>query len=65
MDASGAAYVTGQTGSSDFPATLGAYDTTFNGGDDAFVVKLYPSGDRLAYATFLGGVTRTRAMALP
>ena len=55
VDSSGGAYVTGVTPSSDFPATLGAYDTTFNGGDDAFVVKLHPSGDRLAYATFLGG----------
>ncbi len=41
MDGSGAAYVTGVTGSSDFPTTPGAFDTTFNGGDsDAFVVKL-------------------------
>jgi len=55
VDSSGAAHVTGFTRSSDFPTTPGAYDTTFNGYDDAFVVKLNPSGTALAYATFLGG----------
>ena len=28
---------------------------SYNGGDDAFVVKLNPAGSALAYATFLGG----------
>jgi hypothetical protein len=55
VDTSGAAYVTGYTGSSNFPTTPGAYDTTFNSGFDAFVVKLNSSGTALAYATFLGG----------
>jgi hypothetical protein len=59
VDGSGAAYVTGDTHSSDFPVTPGAFDTTYNGGGfdrgDAFVVKLNPSGSALSYATFLGG----------
>jgi hypothetical protein len=55
VDGSGSAYVTGETTSSDFPATPGAFDTTFNGSSDAFVVKLNPSGRGLLYATFLGG----------
>jgi hypothetical protein len=55
VDGSGAAYVTGYTTSSDFPATLGALDTTHNGGYDAFVVKLSAAGSALVYATFLGG----------
>jgi len=55
VDGAGAAYVTGETWSSDFPTTPGAFDTTFNGGDDAFVVKLNPASSALAYATFLGG----------
>ncbi|HRU94467.1 MAG TPA: SBBP repeat-containing protein, partial [Anaerolineae bacterium] len=56
IDGAGAAYVTGQTVSADFPTTPGAWDTTLNGGSsDAFVVKLDPAGSSLAYATFLGG----------
>jgi hypothetical protein len=52
----GRAYVTGQTSSTDYPTTPGAFDRTFNGGgDDAFVTKLNASGSALAYATFLGG----------
>ena len=56
VDTSGAAYVTGYTGSSDFPYTVGAYDENFNGGAfDAFLVKLSTDGSALSYATFLGG----------
>ncbi|MBK9231463.1 MAG: hypothetical protein IPO15_11595, partial [Anaerolineae bacterium] len=60
MDLTGNAYVTGSTGSSDFPTTPGAFDRSFNGGfietgGDAFVAKVNPSGSALAYATFLGG----------
>jgi murein DD-endopeptidase MepM/ murein hydrolase activator NlpD len=56
IDSSGAAYVTGETVSFDFPTTPGAFDTSYNGGyDDAFVVKLNASGTALNYATFLGG----------
>jgi hypothetical protein len=39
VDAAGDAYVTGITGSADFPTTPGAFDTTFNGGD-AFISKI-------------------------
>lgn len=56
VDATGAAYVTGQTASSDFPATGGAVQATYQGGSaDAFVTKLQPAGSTLAYSTFLGG----------
>jgi hypothetical protein len=56
LDASGSATVTGQTFSSDFPTTVGAFDTTFNGEIDVFVTKLNPSGSApLVYSTFLGG----------
>jgi hypothetical protein len=36
----GRAYVTGRTSSSNYPTTLGAFDRTFNGSSDAFVMKL-------------------------
>jgi beta-propeller repeat-containing protein len=55
VDSSGYAYVTGSTSSGNFPTTMGAFDTTQNGGDDAFVTKLDPTGASLAYSTFLGG----------
>jgi hypothetical protein len=54
LDAQGAAYVTGFT-STAFPTTPGAFDTTPNGNDDAFVTKFARSGAALAYSTYLGG----------
>jgi hypothetical protein len=55
VDTTGNAYVTGSTSSSDFPTTVGAYDTTFNGYNDVFVVKVDAAGSSLVYATYLGG----------
>ncbi len=55
LDAAGRVTVTGETESSDFPATPGAFDTGFNGGYDAFVVRLNAAGSALEYGTFLGG----------
>ena len=55
VDETGNTYVTGQTTSTNFPTTLGAYDTSYNGGGDVYVVKLNPGGSALTYATYLGG----------
>jgi hypothetical protein len=56
VDASGSAYVTGFTTSSNFPITPGAFQTTLGGaGEDAFVSKLNAAGSALVYSTFLGG----------
>lgn len=56
LDSSGNAYITGNTNSTNFPTTAGAYDTTYNGGLwDAFVSKLNASGTALIYSTYLGG----------
>jgi hypothetical protein len=54
VDATGAAYVTGPTGSPDFP-TWHPLQPTFGGLFDAFVAKLTPDGTALVYATYLGG----------
>ena len=55
LDNSGAVYISGLTESSDFPTTLGANDTIYNGGRDRFVVKLNSTGSTLVYSTFIGG----------
>jgi hypothetical protein len=55
VDASGSAYVTGDTNSSDFPTTVSAFQTAYAGARDAFVTKLAPDGSSLAYSTYLGG----------
>jgi hypothetical protein len=55
VDASGNAYVTGQTQSANFPTTAGALQTALAGGTNVFVTKLNPSGSALAYSTYLGG----------
>ncbi len=55
IDASGNIYVTGSTYSLDFPTTLGAYDTSFSGDNDVFIVKFDSSGTSLLAATYMGG----------
>jgi hypothetical protein len=56
VDSSGSAWVTGQTKSTDFPTTPGAFQTAFGGGSqDAFVTKLNTTGSALVYSTYLGG----------
>jgi hypothetical protein len=47
--------VTGGIGSSTFPTTAGALQTTLNGSLDAFVSKLNSDGSGLIYSTYLGG----------
>lgn len=54
VDGADAAYITGQTRSSDFP-TANATQTTFGGSSDAFVSVLDPGSNALVFSTFLGG----------
>jgi hypothetical protein len=54
VDGSGNAYVTGQTGSTNFP-TANPLQAIFGGGSsDAFMAKLNPAGSALVYSTYLG-----------
>jgi gliding motility-associated-like protein len=54
VDAAGNAYITGGTGSSNFPTTAGAFDVTWSGQGDPFLTKLNPTGTGLVYSTFIG-----------
>ncbi len=54
VDVNGNAYITGQSGSSDFPVTNSLQ--SFAGGTfDAFVMEINPTGSARIYSTFLGG----------
>jgi len=64
VDAAGAAHVTGRTGSTDFPVTAGALQTSHLGDFDAFVAKLSSDGSALSYSTFLGGSTNEAGYGL-
>jgi Beta-propeller repeat len=64
VDGTGAAYIAGEADSANFPVTTGAFDTTDNGGTDAFVTKLNPAGSSLAYSTYIGGSSFDASTAL-
>jgi len=55
VDSRGQAHLTGATCSEDLPTTYGVWDTSPNGGCDAFVTKLASYGTRALYTTYLGG----------
>jgi hypothetical protein len=55
VDGSGNVYLTGSTGSTNFP-TNNPLQASFGGGpDDAFVTKINAAGSALVYSTYLGG----------
>ena len=55
VDRAGNAYITGQTGSSNFPIQNPLQAANGGGQFDAFITKLNPDGDALVYSTYLGG----------
>lgn len=63
LDASGNVYLTGETESTDFPVTAGAFQPTsycgngsqFISSQSAFVTGLNPTGTALVYSSYLGG----------
>ena len=55
LDGAAGATLAGYMFSADFPTTVGAFDTTYNGGEDAVVAKLNNSGSALSYSTYIGG----------
>ena len=57
VDASGNAYIAGQTYSHDFPVTAGAFQQTNYTYQAAFVAKLNATASARLYATYLGGTS--------
>jgi hypothetical protein len=55
IDGSGNAYITGNTESTNYDITPGAFQTTNGGGKDVFVSKLNSTGTGLIYSTYIGG----------
>jgi uncharacterized protein (TIGR03437 family) len=67
VDSSGDAYLTGITGSKDFPVTKGAYQSTPSAGfasSTGFVTKLNPAGTALAYSTYFGTSASPNSIAV-
>jgi hypothetical protein len=58
VDAAGSAYLTGYTGSADFPV-VDPLQPFAGGGSDVFVSKLTADGSDLIYSTFIGGTNPT------
>ncbi len=54
-DSQGNVYVVGHTTSTNLPVP-NAYDSTYNGGNDGFLIKLNPQGQVL-YGTYFGGTS--------
>ncbi len=54
VDSTGAAYIAGNTNSTNFP-TVSAFQAANGGAPDGFVAKLNPAGTALVYSTYLGG----------
>ena len=55
VDGAGNEYLSGYSESTDFPVSLGSFQGTHAGGEDAVAFKLNAPGNSLAYSTFIGG----------
>ncbi|MEO8367835.1 MAG: SBBP repeat-containing protein [Candidatus Solibacter sp.] len=64
VDKQGNAYVTGYTYSTDFPITANAIQPKNAGDFNAFLTKLGPNGNTLAYSTYLGGSQQDAAFGI-
>jgi len=64
VDASGNAYVTGHTETTDFPTTPGSFQPTCGGCSAVFVTKFNPTGSALVYSTYIGGTSYDEGYAI-
>lgn len=65
VDAAGNVYAVGHTSAKNLKISEGALQPAYGGGAlDAFIAKVSPPGDALAYLSYLGGSSRTSASAV-
>ena len=65
LDSFNNVYIVGRTASSNFPVTMGAYDTDYNAGySDVIITKFDSSLNQLISSTFLGGSYDEHAEAI-
>ncbi|MFW9968513.1 MAG: SBBP repeat-containing protein, partial [Candidatus Thorarchaeota archaeon] len=64
IDSEDNVWVCGETGSSDFPTTSNAYNSTMNGSNDMFIFSLSGNNGSLLYSTFVGGSGLESALSL-
>lgn len=64
LDASNNVYVAANTKSTNFPTTVGAYQTAFGGVQDAVVFKLNSTLTTMVFSTYLGGTGTDAAYGL-
>jgi hypothetical protein len=69
INKNGNAYISGNTESSNYPTTSGAFDTSWNGRNsnmwgDVFVTQLNASGTGLVYSTYIGGSGDEKAYSM-
>jgi len=67
MDAAGNLYMAGYTGGSDFPSTVGPFQTDHanpiaSQGTMGFIIKMDPAASTLLYSDFIGGSTGASSM---
>ncbi|KAA3624267.1 MAG: hypothetical protein DWQ02_23285, partial [Bacteroidetes bacterium] len=55
LDSAQNVFISGYTGSMEFPSTPGVYDETFNGNHDAIITKLDNDLSTIIASTFIGG----------
>ena len=64
VDSTGNATVVGLSGSTNFPVTPDAIQSTYGGNNDAFITRLNATGSALVFSTYLGGSSADDAFAM-
>ncbi|MGA1793891.1 MAG: putative Ig domain-containing protein [Thermoplasmatota archaeon] len=64
VDSEGDPIIFGQTYSTDYPSTEGAYSTTMSGYVDTVITKVDSTGKEIVCSTFLGGLSSEVAFAI-